>query len=224
LRLLAFETVGTGVSAAAFEDGDLIDSLEDPERCDQAERLLPLIDRLRDRLGWAWMAVDVLAVDVGPGGFTAIRTGVAAARALALALDRPVLGVTSLETIAAAAGGLLLALKDLRREQLAVQPFASDGTPIAPAQLLTLAAAAAEAARAPRLAGDGVVVLASSLDVDKPVIEASLTARYVGMAAWERMVRGAVPVVGTELRPFYLRAPDARLAAGKALVAVLAEP
>jgi tRNA threonylcarbamoyl adenosine modification protein YeaZ len=224
LRLLAFETLGTGVSAAAFAAGTMVDSLAEPDGREQAEHLLPLIDRLRQRLGWAWTSVDVLAVDVGPGGFTAIRTGVAAARALALALDRPIMGVTSLETIAAAAGGPVLALKDLRREQLAVQHFGKDGSPSDPVKLLTRPEAAREAARAPRLAGDGADAIAAETDPAKPVIEAELAARYVGAASWYRMMRGAAPVAGTELRPFYLRAPDARLAAGKPLVAVLAEP
>jgi tRNA threonylcarbamoyl adenosine modification protein YeaZ len=224
LRLLAFETVGTGVSAAALDGDALIHSLDGPDRRDQAERLLPLIERLLAQLGWTWTSIDVLAVDVGPGGFTAVRTGVAAARALALALDRPVMGVTSLETIAAAVGGPVLALKDLRREQLAAQRFAADGSPADAVRLLTHTAAVREAAGAPRLAGDGAAAIAFDLDSDKPVIEAELRARYVGAASMGCMTRGAAPVAGTELHPFYLRAPDARLAAGRSLVAVLAEP
>jgi tRNA threonylcarbamoyladenosine biosynthesis protein TsaB len=154
LRLLALDTLGPAVSAALVASGR-----ETAYRAalplegggQAAERLLPLLDAVLAEAGWGWRDLDLLAVTVGPGGFTAVRTGVATARALALALDRPVVGVGTLEAVAeaavAAAGpGPLLALKDLRRGDLAAQAFDADLAPDGPVRLLDRAAASVAAA------------------------------------------------------------------------------
>ena len=65
-----------------------------------AERLLPLLKEVLAQAGWAWRDIDLVAVTDGPGNFTGLRAGIAVARALALALGRPVLGVGTLEMLA----------------------------------------------------------------------------------------------------------------------------
>lgn len=202
-----------------------------PAGAGQAERLLPLLDEVLAAAGWGWRDFDALAVTVGPGGFTAVRTGVATARALALALDRPVLGIGTLEAtaeaVAAADGpGPVLVLKGLRRGDFAAQAFGGDDlTPEGPARLLDRSAALAAAGGARRLAGDAAVAITRDLPPSgtPPVVEAHVDARYVAAAALRRVTtRGEEPVAGTSLRPFYLRAPDARTDAGRPLVATQA--
>lgn len=227
MRLLAFDTQGPALSAAAAQGGAVIlDRAETAER-GQADRILPLLEALLAEAGWRWRDVELLAVTVGPGGFTAIRTGLAVARALALALDRPAYGIGTLEATAEAAvtgagEGPLLVLKDLRRGQLAGQSFASGLVPEGEPRLLGREEALAAALAASRLAGDGADPLRPFLPATKPVLEAAPAARYVAAAAWRRMVRGERPVAGIELRPFYLRPADAQPAAGRPLVAALA--
>src|SRR5262249_56809074 len=65
-----------------------------------AERLLPIIEEALKCSGVGLSEIDRLAVSVGPGGFTGVRVGVAAARALSLATGRPAVGVTSLAAMA----------------------------------------------------------------------------------------------------------------------------
>jgi len=226
LRLLAFDTLGPALSAALVAAGrGVAYRVLPPEGGGRAERLLPLLDEILADAGWGWRDLDLLAVTVGPGGFTAVRTGVAAARALALALDRPAVGVGTLEAVAeaavvAAGPGALLALKDLRRGDFAVQAFCADLVPDGPVRLLDRPAALAAAAGADRLAGDGAAAIAQDLPApSRPVVEAPFDARYVAVAALRRVTtRGEEPVAGTSLRPFYLRAPDARADAGRPLV------
>jgi len=91
-----------------------------------AESLVPAVAFVCERAGVALAAVEALAVDVGPGLFTGLRVGVATARALASALDRPVVEVGSTEVVAAAVaasglvadGGALAAVVDARRGEV----------------------------------------------------------------------------------------------------------
>jgi tRNA threonylcarbamoyladenosine biosynthesis protein TsaB len=229
LRLLAFDTQGPLLSVVAAEcDAVIAERAEVAER-GQADRILPLLEEVLALAGWGWRSVELLAVTVGPGGFTAIRTGLAAARALALALDRPAIGIGTLEAMAEAAfdvarPGPLLVLKDLRREQMAVQGFGPDLKPDALPRLLGRDEALAAAMAAPRLAGDGALLLRPFLLPTNTILEAVPSARYGARAAWRRVTRGERLVAGTELRPFYLRPADAQLAAGRPLVAALAAP
>ena len=68
----------------------------------QAEGVIPLIKRLMAEAEIAFSALDRIAVSTGPGGFSGIRTGVAAARGIGLAADVPVVGITSFQIMAAA--------------------------------------------------------------------------------------------------------------------------
>jgi hypothetical protein len=89
------------------------------------------------------------------------------------------------------------------------------------ARLLGRAEALVVAAGAGRLAGDGAATIACDLPAPPSgpvVVEAAFDARYVAAAALRRVARGEEPVAGTSLRPFYLRAPDARADAGRPLV------
>ena len=76
----------------------------------QAERIAPLVREVM--AGMAFAAIDRVAVTTGPGSFTGVRVGLSFARALALALDKPCVGVSTLEALALEAGeaGLRAAL------------------------------------------------------------------------------------------------------------------
>ncbi|WP_049974624.1 tRNA (adenosine(37)-N6)-threonylcarbamoyltransferase complex dimerization subunit type 1 TsaB [Azospirillum sp. B4] len=69
----------------------------------QAERLLPLVDEVLAQAGLDYAAIDRFGVTIGPGAFTGLRVGLAAARGLALAASRPLMGVTGLQAYAHAA-------------------------------------------------------------------------------------------------------------------------
>jgi tRNA threonylcarbamoyl adenosine modification protein YeaZ len=84
----------TGSACAAREEHD------DPSR--HAEALLGMVDRAFASAGWRKTDLDLIVVCVGPGSFTGLRAGVATAKGIALALDRPVVGVSGLEAMARA--------------------------------------------------------------------------------------------------------------------------
>jgi tRNA threonylcarbamoyl adenosine modification protein YeaZ len=98
LRILVIDTATQALSVALFENDALLAHRHDIVGRGHAEALLPAIAALPEG-GRA----DRIAVDVGPGSFTGVRIGVAAARALALAWDAPIAGYTALSLVAAMA-------------------------------------------------------------------------------------------------------------------------
>jgi tRNA threonylcarbamoyladenosine biosynthesis protein TsaB len=95
------------------------------------ERMLPLVEELLADAGWSLSSLDRIGVGVGPGSFTGLRIGVALAQGVALGLDRPVVGVSSLLAMAFAAPPAdlpTLAVLDARRDEYFVALFSSAGT------------------------------------------------------------------------------------------------
>ena len=144
--ILAIETAGSACSAAVAAGERLLAAETMALRHGHGEALLPMIDRVMMRAGLPPAALDAVAAAVGPGGFTGIRVGLAAAHGIALAADARLVGVTSFAAVAARldddAGWTLVAL-DSRRAELYVQLFAPGGaSAAAPAAVLADAPAA----------------------------------------------------------------------------------
>lgn len=225
MRLLALETTGGALSAAAFDGERLLAELSERPARQQAERVLPVLDAARAEAGWAWPDVELLAVALGPGSFTGVRTGLAAARGLALAIPCLTIGVSSLGAMAerAAADGALparpvLAIADARRGEIFVQRFdpalRAQGQPRAWA----LADAAALRAEDVFLVGDEAAQLALEEALELDFVVGARSARYVAAAARRLLAQGGRPGAGSTLMPLYGRGADAVPAAGRALV------
>lgn len=226
MRLLAFDSSGTAISAAAAESGTLRAQRQERLTRGHAERLLPLLRAVMAEAGWAWADLDLVAVTRGPGNFTGLRAGIAVARALGLALGRPVLGVGTLEVVAQAAADLrpaaglpIVAALDARRDQVYRQRFAADLEAFDSPTLVPLGDL--QQATGSTLAGDPEIWGRAGVAGGHEVVEADPLARYLMSSAWRLMEGGAVPAVGLAPRPLYLRPPDARIGAGASLVAAV---
>jgi tRNA threonylcarbamoyladenosine biosynthesis protein TsaB len=109
-----------------------------------ATALAPMIARVARTTGVALTALKAIAVSCGPGGFTGIRVGLATARAMALAIACPVVGIGSFQALAATAarsGGSLgarsLVVLDSRRRELFAVELGADLAALSPPALLT---------------------------------------------------------------------------------------
>jgi tRNA threonylcarbamoyl adenosine modification protein YeaZ len=234
--LLAIETAGSGCSAALLRGGEVLAAETRATRHGHAEALLPMVDRVARAAGIAPGALDIVAVATGPGGFTGIRAGLAAAHGIALAAGARLVGVTSFAAVAAASrkrgtgdgSERLLVAIDSRREDLYVQLFAADrATPLAePASVLPDRLLSYVEARIGRLTGEARLLVAGdraafAVDVlgDIPgrgypvghMPDSAPDALAVAAAALSALhdETGAVPV-----RPLYLRPPDVTLSIG----------
>jgi tRNA threonylcarbamoyl adenosine modification protein YeaZ len=195
------ETATTTCSIALLDGDRVVDERHETVGRGHAERLIPMI---RDLLGTS--VPDAVLVDCGPGSFTGIRVGLAAARALGLAWGVPVHGFSSLGLIAAGAAddlGAAVAITGGHGE-LFVQCFA--GTPPrATGALASLTPAAAAAAIADdRVLGSGASALVAARGHGRAVEAAPRAADLVRMHQDDTLLPP---------RPIYGRAPDAALPA-----------
>lgn len=103
MKILAFDTALDACSVALWADGEIIAHSFQERRRGHAETLMVMVEDVRRSALLEYSDLDRLAVTVGPGGFTGLRIGLAAARGMALATGLPLFGVTTLEAVAASA-------------------------------------------------------------------------------------------------------------------------
>jgi tRNA threonylcarbamoyladenosine biosynthesis protein TsaB len=235
VTILAFDTATPATTVALSGVGDVVfTARHDPrpgERPGHATRLLPLVARVMERAGIGWDVVDCIAVGVGPGTFTGLRIGIATARALARARSVPLVGVSSLQSLALARphpdvvpAGLdcVFAVLDARRGEVFAAGWRMDEAGEFDNALLPPRALAPEALAelitplgpTTLAIGDGAIAFREALERsgsfipedDSPLHKVTAT-NHCRLA--DRL-EGGVP---DEVRPDYLRAPDAEIAA-----------
>lgn len=208
--ILAFDTAGSACSVAAA-CGDTVLAHERQEmRHGHAEALLPMIDRVIAATGLSPKDIDTVAVTAGPGGFTGIRAGLAAAHGLALAAGAHLVGVSSFAAVAgvvAESGTRLLVALDSRREDLYMQLFGAEHMPVAgPASMPPDRLAGWIGDGALTIAGDAVDAALAALDGRPGVqVHGNSAPDALGVIkALHRWPDRADPAA----RPLYLRPPD----------------
>lgn len=127
MKLLAFETATEACSVALYVDGEVRERFEIAPRR-HAELSLPWADALLAEAGVARSQLDAIAVGRGPGAFTGVRLAIALAQGIALALDRPVVPVSTLRALAAQGQGeRILAAIDARMGEVYAATFRREG-------------------------------------------------------------------------------------------------
>src|SRR3978361_2496300 len=103
MLILAIDTALDACAAGVLDTdaGELIAMESQAMKRGHAEALMPLIGRVMKDSGMAFATLDRIAVTTGPGSFTGLRVGLSAARGIALAADKPVVGLTTLSAYAA---------------------------------------------------------------------------------------------------------------------------
>jgi tRNA threonylcarbamoyladenosine biosynthesis protein TsaB len=234
VTILAFDTATTATTVALSGVGDVVfTARHDPqpgERPGHATQLLPLVARVMARAGIGWDQVDRIAVGVGPGTFTGLRIGIATARALARGRDIPLVGVSTLQSLAIARPGRdtvpaglddVLAVLDARRGEVFAASWRIDEAgefdnallpprALAPEALADLVAPLGPATLA---IGDGAIAFREALERSGSFIpeDDSPLHKVTAMnhCRLADRLEGGVP---DEVRPDYLRAPDAEIA------------
>ena len=190
---LAFDTATSVATAALVRDGTVLG-----ERVSRAVSVLEDVDELLREAGAGQRDLTGLVVGTGPGSFTGLRLGLAAARGLAFALDLPLAGVSTLRALAAASPGALPVIDAGRHEV-----FALDGS--AP---VVLKPQGLELEPGTLCIGDGALRYRAVLESAGAEIPPDDDERHLPRARFHaELARDFGPAEAIE--PLYLRTPDA---------------
>jgi tRNA threonylcarbamoyladenosine biosynthesis protein TsaB len=234
MKILAFDTATSSCSAAVWQDGEIVAYRHKTMARGHAEHLMGMVSDVLKEAGVGFPDLNLLAVTNGPGGFTGLRVGLAAARGISFAGDLACIGVSTLEVVANCVsfaerdGALVLAAIDTKREDIYAQVFTnvSVGSGLHPV--------GKSKAILPKNLANFLCIRGSSQSnlIDKIVVIGDATVRAIaalrdsgidsvaGTATFACDARGVAKLAATRsivetsaesLRPLYLRPPDATI-------------
>lgn len=121
MRVLALDSSGIVASVAVVEDDTLVAEYTVNYKKTHSQTLLPMLDEIVKMTELDLKTIDAIAVAKGPGSFTGLRIGSATAKGLGLALDKPLVGIPTVEALAYNlydVNGLICPIMDARRKQV----------------------------------------------------------------------------------------------------------
>ena len=218
MLILAIDTALDACSAGVLDTdaGRLIALESQPMKRGHAEALMPLIARVIKEAGIAFASFDRIAVTTGPGSFTGLRVGLSAARGIALAANKTAVGLTTLAAYAAPvvsenAEQPVISAIDARHDQVYFQVVSGDGSSLMRPRVAPIEEALrASRFGAPHLVGNAAGILADRWPTDAPS-PFRVDAQPAPDIAWVAWLGAAVRPDTAPARPYYLRAPDAKL-------------
>ena len=224
MKILALETSAVACSVALCEDEKLLAQSFQNNGLTHSVTLMPMCQSMLAGCGVKLEEMDVVAVAAGPGSFTGLRIGVAAAKGLAWPGDKPCAGVSTLEamawTVAHVEGAEICAVMDARRNQVYNARFAAvDGVPVrlTPDRAISLAELGEELKNSGKpqiIVGDGAVLCYNNLNGCGPELRMApshlrlQTAWGVARAALEQARAGTL-TTAQGLTPDYHRLSQA---------------
>ncbi len=223
MRILAFETSAKACSVALLQEDVLLAESYQNTGLTHSQTLLSMAQTLLDQCELSPEDVDAVAVAAGPGSFTGVRIGVAAAKGFAWGKEIPCCGVSTLEAMAENLGvyqGYVLPVMDARRQQVYNALFHAEKgrlTRICPDRAISLAELAEEIKNLQEpvfLVGDGSILCYNTLLESIPQLvlpaEHRMHQRAAGVAlVASRMLKEGQPCDGMTLTPNYLRVSQA---------------
>lgn len=221
MKILGMDTA-LGACSVALLDGDhVVGHAHEPMQRGHAEALAPMAEAVMRESGNSFSNLDRLAVTTGPGTFTGQRVGLAFARAMALALKIPVVGVTTLDAMAAQAlseenTDWAVAVSDAKRGEVYLGARSSSGETLISASIAGHEAAAEQVLKTLRIYGNNLALAGTAAELLRSLMGSE--GRKLPPAKVQQPDAIFVARLGALLaapdappRPLYLRAPDAKL-------------
>lgn len=224
MKILAVDSSGLVASVALLEDDNLIAEYTVNYKKTHSQTLLPMLDKIVRMTDTDLRSIDAIAVSKGPGSFTGLRIGSATVKGLGLALDKPIIGIPTVEGLAMNlydSEALVCPLMDARRNQVytGIYKFQNGILQVVKKQAPL---GIEEILQALNLIGQRVVFLGDGVPVYKDVIENKVAVPYafapahlnkqragaIGVRAFEYYKKGLI-VSAAEFAPEYLRLSQA---------------
>jgi len=214
MNILSLDCSGAGCSVCVWQDGNVRALQEERMERGQDSRLVPLIQNVLGQAGLTYAALDRIAVTSGPGSFTGLRIGLATARGLGFAAEKPVLGVGRFSLYKAQRidkKESLLVVLESRRLELYCCFFPAYGVPEAPS-MLSPAEIGAMTRNHPdiKIVGDAQDTLRGAVDHNK--FDTILESEVITCAKIAANVDALDPAYLP--RPLYVRPPDVTMKMG----------
>src|SRR5471032_3265631 len=217
MLILAIDTALDACAAGVLDTdvGKLIAQESLPMKRGHAEALMPLIARVIKQAGIAFAALDRIAVTTGPGSFTGLRVGLSAARGIALAANKPVVGLPTLTAYAAPVVSQngehpVISAIDARHDHVYLQAVSGNGSSlIRPCVASIEEALGASKFGSPHLVGNAAKILADRWPA-QALPPFKVDPQPAPDIAWVAWLGAAVSPNTAPARPYYLRAPDAK--------------
>ena len=223
MRVLTVDTATRRGMVAAVQDDEVLASAQHDRPMTHAERLFGMIDEVLEGSGWSASQIELIAVGKGPGSFTGVRVGMAAAKGFGFAKGIPMVGVVSLEAMALAArrtaSGLpVAAMLDAKKGEVFLACYDAGGAVVAPPAHIPREEVSAWLDELPvqrdvlRVVGE----VTGELGLDQERIRGD-ACDLPGPAATAWLARNAWTIAAVDeidvLEPLYVRPPDITLPA-----------
>jgi len=223
LRILAFETSAKAASVALWEEQTLLGESYQNTGLTHSQTLMSMAEQMLAHCGYSAQDVDAVAVAAGPGSFTGVRIGVAAAKGFAWGRELPCYGVSTLEAMALNLGihdGIICPVMDARRNQVYNALFRAEHgklTRLQPDRAIALTDLAEELTAFSQpvfLVGDGSILCYNTISGQVPNLVLPqphrMHQRAAGVAlAAQAMIAAGISGDGAALAPNYLRLSQA---------------
>ena len=218
--LLGLDTALGACSAAVLDDAQVLAHEHQLMQRGHAEALAPMVERVVRESRMPFSRLDRIAVTTGPGTFTGQRVGLAFARALGVALEKPVIGVTTLDAMAEQALAaqqlpFALAVADAKRGEIYLGARSAKGETLIAPELIAVETVGSRVASLTDSHNRSFALAGTASEIVAPIL------RDAGLNPVDSLVRqpDAVFVVklavdappGQKPKPLYLREPDAKL-------------
>jgi tRNA threonylcarbamoyladenosine biosynthesis protein TsaB len=217
MLILAIDTALDACAAAVLDTdkNKVIAQEQAAMKRGHAEALMPMVGRVMKQSGVGFAALDRIAATTGPGSFTGLRVGLSAARGIALAAGKPVVGITTLTAYAAPhvsehGENPIVSAIDARHDHVYLQVVTGHGESLVTPRVAPIEEAlAASRFGAPLLVGNAATMLAGRWPKDAPA-PVKVDQQAAPDIVWVAWLAAAVDPDIAKPRPFYLRAPDAK--------------
>lgn len=217
--ILGIDSATSGCAVAVVKGGRVLASDGREMARGQAEVLMTMVDGVLKEANVSPSQLDAIATTIGPGSFTGLRIGMAAARGLSLSLSIPCIGVTTFEALSLGVetdGNNFIVAVETKRDDIYAQLFDASHKPLSEGAALDevgLKALADKAGDEVLIAGDGAahaIQMLKNVGINSTALNATAipAAEHICNLAAEKFIPGEM---GNPPQPLYLRPPEAKL-------------